>query len=74
MRASTSAWPKALATKPDETVTLRTFLGLTVVAHAVLAWLVRLNARKRGDDATGWVAITLFTGVFGVAGYVLRGR
>ncbi|SEL20693.1 hypothetical protein [Haloferax larsenii] len=53
---------------------LRTFLGLTAVAHVALAWLVRLNARKRGDDATGWVVATLLTGIFGAVGYALRGR
>ncbi|WP_191967108.1 MULTISPECIES: hypothetical protein [Haloferax] len=53
---------------------LGTFLGLTAVAHVALAWLVRLDARKRGDDAGRWIVTTLLTGVFGVADYVRRGR
>ncbi|WP_416841247.1 hypothetical protein [Haloferax sp. DFSO52] len=53
---------------------LGTFLGLTAVAHVVLAWLVSLDAKKRGDDAGRWIVATLLTGVFGVADYVRRGR
>ena len=55
-------------------VHLRTILGITAVAHVVLAWLVSLDARKRGDDAGRWVVATLLTGLFGVADYVRRGR
>ncbi|WP_191965416.1 MULTISPECIES: hypothetical protein [Haloferax] len=55
-------------------VRLRTILGITAVAHVLLAWLVSLDARKRGDDAGRWVVKTLLTGVFGVADYVQNGR
>ncbi|ELZ92898.1 hypothetical protein C440_12294 [Haloferax mucosum ATCC BAA-1512] len=55
-------------------VRLRTVLGLTAIAHVTLAWLVHLDAKKRGDDAGKWVIATLFTGVFGVAKYVVDGR
>ncbi|ELZ99972.1 MULTISPECIES: hypothetical protein [Haloferax] len=55
-------------------VRLRTVLGITAVVHIVLAWLVRLDAKKRGDDAGKWVVTTLLTGVFGVAKYIQDGR
>ncbi|WP_191965815.1 MULTISPECIES: hypothetical protein [Haloferax] len=55
-------------------VHLRTILAVTAVAHALLAWLVSLDARKRGDDAGQWVAKTLLTGVFGAVDYVRNGR
>lgn len=58
---------------------LRTLVGLTVVTHVALAWLVRLDAKKldakkRGDDASDWVVRTLVLGVFGAADYVRNGR
>lgn len=55
-------------------VRLRTVLGVTAVAHVLLALLVGLDAKKRGDDAGRWVVATLLTGVFGVADYVRNGR
>lgn len=53
---------------------LKTLLGVTAVAHVALAWLVSLDAKKRGDDAGKWIALTLLTGVVRAAKYVRDGR
>jgi hypothetical protein len=46
----------------------RLFL-VTAVAHLLLAAWVRRDADARGIDPSPWDAVTLLTGVVGVAGY-----
>jgi len=53
---------------------LRTALGVTLVAHTILAAGVVVDARSREVDGRRWAGLTLLFGLVGVAGYLLVGR
>ncbi|WP_165853251.1 hypothetical protein [Halonotius aquaticus] len=53
-------------------ISLPPVLGITVVAHTLLAVGVVIHGRRTDTDPGYWTLATLLVGVIGVAGYLWR--
>jgi hypothetical protein len=53
-------------------ISLPSVLGITVVAHALLAIGVVIHGRRTDTDPGYWPLATLLVGIIGVAGYLWR--
>ena len=53
-------------------ISLPSVLGITVVAHALLAIGVAIHGRRTDTHPGYWPLATLLVGVIGVAGYLWR--
>jgi len=53
-------------------ISLPSVLGITAVAHTLLAVGVVIHGRRTDTDLGYWPLATLLVGIIGVAGYVWR--